>query len=152
MSQIKNLVIHCTDTPKGRIVTKEDIFKWHLSPEPIGRGWSRPGYSDMIALNGNLINLRNWDQDDLIENDEFTNGARGFNSVSRHVVYVGGMGGDTRTDAQKEALLTYVKYHILRYPWIKIVGHNQISSKRCPSFNVPQWLRDNCIGEDNIYE
>ena len=57
MGQLKNLVIHCSATPEGRNVTKEDIIKWHTAPKPEGRGWSRVGYSDMIALNGNLINL-----------------------------------------------------------------------------------------------
>ena len=157
MGRLANLILHCSATPQGRNVTKEDIIKWHTAPKPEGRGWSRVGYSDMIALNGDLINLQDWDQDADIESNEFTNGARGYNAVSRHVVYVGGMdkaykyAKDTRTVPQEEALITYVRFHILRYPWIKILGHNQISSKACPSFDVPFWLRSHCIGEDNIY-
>ena len=157
MSKLKNLVIHCSATPEGRNITKEDIIRMHTAPKPNGRGWSRVGYSDMIMLNGDLINLQDWDQDEYVESDELTNGARGFNAVSRHVMYVGGMdkafkfAKDTRSHAQEEALITYVKFHILRYPEIKVMGHNQISSKACPSFDVPFWLRSHCIGEDNIY-
>ena len=157
MSKIKNLIIHCTATPDGRIVTKEDIIEMHTAPKPRGRGWSRVGYSDMITQDGELINLQNWDQDDMIDGYELTNGARGFNSFSRHIVYVGGMDKqyrhpkDTRTFEQKDTLLSYVKFHIIRYPWIQILGHNQIANKACPSFNVAEWLIDQCISTDNIY-
>lgn len=158
MGKIINLIIHCSATPEGRVVTKEDIVRMHTAPKPEGRGWKRVGYSDMIQIDGMLINLQDWDQDDMIEGYELTNGAKGFNSVSRHIVYIGGMDKkytypkDTRTYEQKETLLTYVKFHIARYPWIKIFGHNQIANKACPSFDVPEWLRSNCINEENIYE
>jgi hypothetical protein len=46
------LVIHCTATPEGRDVTKEDIIRWHTAPKSKGgRGWSIVGYSRMINLN-----------------------------------------------------------------------------------------------------
>ncbi len=158
MSKIKFLVIHCTATPKGRDVAKADIVAWHTNPKSKGgRGWSRVGYSDLIDIKGRLVNLQNYDQDQDIEDNEFTNGVRGFNKMSRHVVYAGGMDKkfkkpeDTRTEAQKEALLTYVKFMVLRHPKIIIVGHNQLAAKACPSFDVPSWLRENCFSDDNIY-
>lgn len=147
MSRIKYLVIHCTDTPSGREVLKSDIEKWHIKE----RGWSRVGYSDMIHLNGELENLIDYDQDDTVDNWEISNGARGYNSKSRHVVYVGGSKGtDTRTNLQKESLETYVKFMILRHPFIKVVGHNQLSKKNCPSFDVPKWLKSIGVSSYNI--
>jgi len=156
--KLKFLVIHCTATPKGQPCGAARIIKMHTAPKPKGRGWSRVGYSDLIDLKGKLVNLKDWDQDDIIEDNEFTNGVRGFNQVSRHVVYAGGMNKeytepeDTRTPAQYEALVTYVKFHILRYPKIIVVGHHQLfKGKACPSFDVPQFLRENCIAEKHIY-
>ena len=52
--------------------------------------------------------------------------------------------------AQKEALETYVKFMILRHPFIKVVGHNQLSQKSCPSFNVPNWLKQIGVSSYNI--
>lgn len=150
--ELKLLVIHCTDTPAGREVAKEDIEDWHLSPRPIGRGWRKVGYSDLIQLNGRIVNLIPFNQDDYVDSWEISNGAKGYNSISRHVVYSGGaFGVDTRTQAQKHALEVYVKYMILRYPNIKVCGHNQLSNKYCPSFNVPKWLREIGVANRNIY-
>ena len=139
------MIIHCTDTPAERPVTKQMIEQWHIKE----RGWSRVGYSDMIHLNGELENLIPFNQDDKVDSWEISNGARGYNSKSRHVVYVGGKGGDTRTFEQKETLLTYVKFTLLRHPNIKIIGHNEVSSKTCPSFDVKKWCLENCINEIN---
>lgn len=148
MAKLKYLVIHCSDTPAGREIYKEDIEQWHL----IERGWSRVGYSDLIHLDGSITNLIQFDQDDIVDNWEISNGARGFNGVARHVCYAGGAHGvDTRTHNQKYALEVYVKYMLLRHPDIKVVGHYQLSkSKNCPSFNVTMWLRSIGILSKNI--
>lgn len=158
MKQLKYLVIHCTATPQGREVTREDIEQWHLQE----RSWSRVGYSDMIHLDGSLGNLIPFNQDNKVDSWEISNGARGYNGVSRHVVYVGGASDkkprwakhyplkDTRTDAQKRALHIYVFYMILRHPNIKVIGHNEISNKGCPSFDVGSWLRSIGVPEQNI--
>lgn len=156
--QLKYLVIHCTATPEGREVSAADIEQWHLKE----RGWSRVGYSDLIQLDGTLVSLQEFDQDNEVDPWEITNGARGFNSISRHVVYSGGSSSiklkgaktyppkDTRTISQMYALHTYVKYMILRHPQIKVIGHNEISHKACPSFDVRCWLQDLGIESKNI--
>ena len=135
--KLKYLVVHCTATPAGREVTKADIEKWHLQE----RGWSKVGYSDMIHLDGSLENLIPFDQDDEVDQWEISNGAAGYNSISRHVVYVGGLNGDTRTEAQKKTLQTYIQYMLLRHPDIKVIGHNEVSTKSCPSFSVEQFCK-----------
>lgn len=76
-----------------------------------------------------------------------TNGAKGYNTVSRHIVYVGGVDHrgkpkDTRTEAQKEALKKYVLDFHKRFPEVKIIGHNEVAAKACPSFDVPTWLKE----------
>lgn len=143
MAQLAYLVIHCTDTPAGREVSADDIRRWHLSPEPQGRGWRQVGYTDLIHLDGCVERLVDNNEDANVDPWEVTNGAKGYNAVSRHVVYAGGgKGKDTRTDAQKKALEAYVKDFHRRFPDVKIVGHNQLSAKACPSFDVQAWLKE----------
>jgi len=141
MGQLKRLVIHCTATPAGRSVTKQDIEQWHL----VERSWSKVGYSDLIHLNGRIENLIPHDYDNCVDQWEVSNGAKGYNSTSRHVVYVGGgksKGIDTRTADQKLALELYVKAFKHDHPYAKIVGHNVLNPlKSCPSFNVQDWLK-----------
>jgi len=149
--KIQYLIIHCTATQEGRPVTRKDIEEWHLQ----GRGWDRLGYSDMVHLDGKLENLTAYDDDDQVESHEITWGATGINSISRHIVYVGGVDmklkpKDTRTEAQKLTLEKYVKDAIKRYPWIKVAGHNQFASKACPSFDVRTWANSIGIPSKNI--
>ena len=145
------LVIHCTDTLPGREVTAKEIRSWHCSPiAQGGRGWKQVGYSDMIHLDGKVENLVPYDNDEWVEPNEITNGAAGYNACSRHVVYVGGRGfdgkaKDTRTDAQKKALAEYVQAFKAKYPKAKVVGHNELSGKACPSFDVRAWLKETGI-------
>lgn len=117
------LIVHCTDTPEGRMVYPSDIREWHLSPcvdtasgmliymgniyaadsdLPVevrgkrGRGWRQVGYSDMVLPNGSVHNLVPYDNDDEVETWEITNGVKGINSVARHIVYVGGRSKSNR--------------------------------------------------------
>jgi hypothetical protein len=146
---LKYLVIHCTATPEGRGVTSAQIRVWHTSPASQGgRGWKQVGYTDMIHLNGKVERLVDNNEDGNVDTWEISNGATGYNSVSRHVVYVGGCAADgktpkdTRTAAQKQALETYVKDFHARFPGVKIIGHNEVAAKACPSFDVQKWLKE----------
>jgi hypothetical protein len=152
------LVIHCTDTPAGREVTSGDIRHWHTDPPPRGRGWSQVGYSDMIHLDGWLENLVPFDQDNLVDPEEITNGAVGYNANSHHIVYVGGCDinmfpMDTRTTQQSDTLLTCIKHMIDRYPDVKVCGHTDLNpGKACPSFDVSKFCHENGIDPKNIYK
>lgn len=147
MGKYTFLIIHCTDTPKDRKVTRADLEQWHLK----GRGWDRLGYSDMIHLDGTIENLVPYNDNDIIENDEMTWGCAGKNSVSRHVVIVGGKGGDHRTAAQNRALENYIKKTIRKHPYIKVAGHYQFSNKVCPNFNVTEFCEEIGLKKYNIY-
>ena len=118
MGKLKYLVIHCTATPEGREVSSADIRKWHTSPVAQGgRGWKQVGYTDLFHLNGGVERLVENNEDAQVTL-EVTNGAKGYNSVSRHIVYAGGVGKDgktpkdTRTGCQKKALEKYVRIFI----------------------------------------
>ncbi len=162
MGRLRYLVIHCTATPEGREVSSADIRRWHTSPPPKGRGWKQVGYTDMIHLDGKTERLVENNEDANVDPWEITNGATGYNSVSRHVVYVGGLEAttdskgrivakkdsrgntiakDTRTAEQLKTMSAYVKSFHKRFPGVRIIGHNEVAAKACPSFNVQEWLR-----------
>lgn len=149
MARLQRLVIHCTATPEGREVSAADIRHWHCDPASEGgRGWKQVGYTDMFHLDGRVERLAANNEDTQVDPWEITNGAKGYNTTSRHVVYVGGVSADgrtpkdTRTPAQKQALERYVKDFHRRFPDVEIVGHNQLAAKSCPSFDVPAWLEE----------
>lgn len=147
---MKYLVLHCTATPEGREVTSGEIRHWHTDPvKKGGHGWKQVGYTDMIHLDGKVERLVGNNEDAEVDPWEVTNGAKGYNTVSRHVVYVGGVSKDgktakdTRTEAQLKAMTAYVRDFHERFPQIRIVGHGELPGvkKACPSFDVAAWLR-----------
>lgn len=150
MASMKYLVLHCTATPEGREVNSGEIRHWHTDPvKKGGRGWKQVGYTDMIHLDGRVERLVGNNEDAEVDPWEVTNGAKGYNTVSRHVVYVGGVSKDgktakdTRTEAQLKAMTAYVRDFHERFPQIRIVGHGELPGvkKACPSFDVAAWLR-----------
>ena len=162
MANLEYLIIHCTATPEGREVTSNEIYRWHTNPKDKGgRGWSQVGYSEMIHLDGTIEELVPYNDDHYVDSWEVTNGARGMNRKSRHIVYAGGVTAkrvngkykakDTRTQAQKEALEMYVKAHTTLQPQWRIAGHYHFSPKSCPCFDVEAWLKEIGVNEKNIY-
>ena len=155
--KLKYLVIHCTATPEYRAVTSDQIRHWHTDPPPAGRGWKQVGYTDIVHLDGNIERFAKNNDDGNVDPWEITNGATGINSVSRHIVYVGGLAADgktakdTRTAEQLDALKLFVTDFIKKFPSVKVAGHNQFSAKACPSFNVPRWLVSIGVPPNNRY-
>ena len=149
MAKLKYLVLHCTATQEGREVSSDEIRAWHTNPvSKGGRGWKQVGYTDLIHLNGEVERLVDNNEDANVDPWEITNGAKGYNSISRHVVYVGGVvadgktAKDTRTKAQKAAMEAYVKEFHRRHPNVRIIGHREVAAKDCPSFDVQVWLKE----------
>jgi|TARA_R100000482_G_C5132265_1_gene152870 N-acetylmuramoyl-L-alanine amidase len=131
MRAIDKIIVHCTATPEGRDVKVGDIRRWHVEDN----GWNDIGYHWVIELDGSLQEGRK----------EYLNGAhaKGHNSDSVGVVYVGGCDKDmnpkdTRTEAQKEELLCILQDLKGRYPNAEIIGHCDVSSKACPSFDAKE--------------
>ena len=159
---LKYLVLHCTATPEGRNVTAADIRRLHCTPTSKGgRGWSKPGYTDIFHLDGTVERIVDNNEDANVDPWEITNGAKGYNEISRHVVYAGGCDKngkpkDTRTEAQRAAMARYVKDFHAKHPQVKIIGHRDLSPdkngngiiephewiKACPSFDVAAWLKE----------
>ena len=133
---INRIIVHCTATPDGRRETVESIRAMHKA-----QGWSDIGYHYLIGLNGERWNGRSVN---LV-------GAHcaGYNATSIGVCYVGGCDKrmkekDTRTEKQKEALLSLLKDLRKLYPKAKIVGHRDLDKKgkACPSFDATKEYKD----------
>ena len=135
---ITELIVHCSATPKGKNYTVEDIRKWHKN-----QGWSDIGYHYVIDLFGNLQYGRDVD----LVGAHCSKG--GHNQHSIGICYVGGVDNlpgvpaakqkalDTRTTAQKAALLSLLMDLKKLYPNAKIYGHHDFDpSKPCPSFDA----------------
>ena len=124
------IILHCTATKEGQDFRAKDVDLWHKQ-----KGWIGIGYHYLIDLDGKVEKGR----------DESVIGAHcyGKNTNSLGICYVGGLDKngkekDTRTDAQKSAMLDLVyliveKYHLT----IKdVYCHNQFDSKACPCFTI----------------
>lgn len=140
MKVLKRLIIHCSATRAAMDVTGDDIRKWHSA-----RGWSQVGYSDLIKRDGTIENLVPYDEDPYVQGHEITNGAIGYNEESRHVCLAGGVDDsgvpqDNFTQEQKQSLYNYICEFLAYHPNCEIIGHNEVSNKACPSFNVQDFL------------
>lgn len=148
MRAINHIVVHCTATIEHQDIDAKVIDRWHKQ-----RGWAGIGYHYVVKLNGDIE----------LGRPENKRGAhvKGFNHKSIGVVYVGGLDAnlapkDTRTHAQKKALLTLLKQLKSKYKTAKISGHRDFSPdingngiiepfefiKACPCFNAKTEYHD----------
>ena len=129
MRKINEIIIHCSATPEGKDFTVDDIRRWHLA-----RKFADIGYHYVIYRDGSVHKGRT----------ENIAGAHclGHNAHSIGICYIGGCTADgkhpkdTRTPQQKTALRQLVNQLKFYYPHATVHGHNEFSSKACPSFNV----------------
>lgn len=146
MRKVNLLVIHCSATREGQVITAADIDRMHRQ-----RGFAKIGYHRFVRLDGTIERGR---ADDVA-------GAhvQNHNLYSIGICYAGGLdkngkAKDTRTQAQKASLRKLVIEYERKYPGIKIVGHRDLSPdknkngkvdkhewmKLCPCFSVEDWL------------
>lgn len=137
MRSISKIIIHCSATREGKHFTVEQIRSWHTAPKPKGNGWRDIGYHFVIYLDGSIHTGRPIEQ--------IGAHCSGHNAHSIGICYIGGCDAadptgrtpkDTRTPAQKAALVSLIKRLKARYPKATIHGHNEFANKACPSFNV----------------
>jgi N-acetylmuramoyl-L-alanine amidase len=161
MNKLNYLIIDSTATPESKMVSGDDVVRLHTGSVHLGgKGWKRPGYSSVIYLNGKLIHLLPFDQDDGIDLWGAKQGINGLQGVCRHIVYVGGMDAegaqpkDTRTRDQRNTMETYVKFILLQHPEVRILGFDQLlnAGKDRPGFDVAAWLYEIGVSEKNIYQ
>lgn len=148
LGPIRFLTIHCSATPEGRDVKAETINQWDIAK------FGQISYHWVIELDGRMRRT-------LSDNEKGAHvGKRNTGNIG--ICYVGGLtvdargAKDTRTPAQKTAMLTLCRTYRGRHPDIVIKGHRDWSPdldgdgiiepnewiKQCPCFDVQAWLKD----------
>jgi len=129
--QTDYIMIHCAATKPSMDITAKDIDKWHRQ-----KGWRKIGYHWVVCRDGTVEEGR--------EISEVGAHCRGYNDKSIGICMVGGIDEEGNpesnfTSEQWDALAKLVWQMKLPYPDAEVVGHNEFSSKACPSFNVREW-------------
>ena len=129
MRAIDTIIVHCSATPEGKPFTVADIDRWHRQ-----RGFDCIGYHYVIYLDGTLHAGRPIQQ--------IGAHCQGHNARSIGVCYVGGLAADgrtpkdTRTQEQRETLLSILRKLKAQFPNARIRGHRDFAAKACPSFDA----------------
>lgn len=129
MRKINEIIVHCAATPEDKNFKAADIDRWHRE-----RKMKCIGYHYVVDLDGTVEPGR--------PESEIGAHCLGHNQYSIGVCYVGGLAADgktpkdTRTVAQKEALLALLKKLRAKYPKASIHGHRDFAAKACPSFDA----------------
>jgi N-acetylmuramoyl-L-alanine amidase len=130
-TNIKLLVVHCSDTENNKNIDVTDIHKMHLN-----FGWDGIGYHKVILRSGKIENGR----------PEYWIGAhvKGKNEFSLGVCLIG---RDNFTKKQFISLENILKKWKLLYPNAVIVGHRDTgkTKKTCPNFDVITWSKNKNI-------
>ena len=126
MGDINKIVIHCSATPNGRPTSAADIHNWHKQ-----KGWSGIGYHYVIGVKGKLDQGR----------PEYWQGAhaKGHNYKSLGVCIIG---TDIYSKEQWSTLENLVRELLIKYPDAEVIGHNEVSDKTCPGFDVQWWIKE----------
>lgn len=142
--KINMLIVHCTATKEGKEYSSDTISSWHkernFSYYLNEKGEKKyTGYHYMIHLDGTIEVCR----------PENVRGCHvaGYNEKSIGIVYVGGLDAngkvkDTRTPAQKMALICLLKQLKAKYPSATIHGHKEFAAKACPCFDALKEYQD----------
>ena len=128
------IVIHCAATKPSMKVDATVIDRWHRE-----KGWLKIGYHYVINRDGSIEIGRN--------EDTVGAHAKGYNATSVGICLVGGLSEDNEpednfTDEQWLMLTRLVDGISSKYPDAKIIGHNNVSTKTCPNFDVGEWYAE----------
>ena len=129
--ETKEIIVHCAATKPSMDIGASDIDRWHRE-----RGWLKIGYHFVIKRDGTVETGR--------ELEEVGAHAKGHNAISVGICMVGGLSEDNEPETnftadQWSSLENLVDDLKEKYPDANVIGHNDISSKACPTFNVGEW-------------
>ncbi len=137
LEMVDYIVVHCSATLFGSDVGADTLRMMHLK-----RGFDDVGYHWIVKLDGEIEAGRN----DCLQGAH----CQGYNHNSIGVCYIGGLDPDgkpanTLTARQEQSLKSLCCELKKKYPSARIVGHNQVSNKSCPCFDVGQWVKQNSL-------
>lgn len=126
----KYIMLHCTATPAERILTREEIDRYHKE-----MGSREIGYHFIVHQDGRVEEGRALSQ--------MGAHCKGWNYSAIGVAYIGGTdkqgnAADTRTAAQKRAIKQLVEGLKQLFGIKRVLGHNEVAAKACPCFNVKE--------------
>lgn len=147
LGPVKYLTIHCAATIEGRNHSAEEVKRWDIER------FGQPSYHLVVELDGRY-------ERHLADTVRGAHVGKA-NTGNIGICYIGGLGRDgkakdTRTDKQKDTLVTLIRTYKARYPNIIIRGHRDWSPdkdgdgiiekhewlKDCPCFDVKAWLKE----------
>ncbi len=161
-NRVEYLVIHTAAWPYGG--THERLAKFFMQEaevEGVATGWSRHGYHITIDYMGKCIQIYKDNEKSFGVGPSKSQGSTSnqspniSNSNTINLNWIGGSVFDL-TKEQANSLNELVKFYTIRYPNIKILGHNQMYNhptkgrKNCPWLDVPTYCRELGINENNI--
>ncbi len=130
MRRINLIILHCSATKITQDFPVESLEACHKA-----RGFKTIGYHYYITKDGQMHLCR---PEDMIGAH-----ARRYNAHSIGICYEGGLDAkgnpdDTRTPAQKHALITLLRSLKVDYPDAEILGHCDLPwvKKKCPCFDA----------------
>ena len=129
---MKYIVIHCSDSPQGRVDGAGEIHQWHVE-----KGWAGIGYHAVIDEEGLVMRGRPV----FPETKTFWAGAhvRGHNHESIGICLIG---IDDFTLEQMSALRSLVFDYKRSWPDAEVVGHCDLDDRKtCPNFDVKNWYK-----------
>jgi len=131
LNSIDTIYIHCSATPEGKNVTVQEIDSWHKA-----RGWSGIGYHFFVDLQGKIHIGRSLNRVGAH--------VKNHNVTSIGICYAGGVDEqnepkDTLNKKQYMAIKNLImSLGTVFQKSLNIKGHNEVSPKACPSFNVKE--------------
>lgn len=131
MRTIERIFVHCTAGSQKQTI--ED-----LKAEFKAKGWKHSGYHYAVMPSGRI--------EQMLPEEEVSNGVQGYNSTSINVAYIGGIDRngkavDNRTSEQKKSLVGLLKQLRQRYPKARIMGHRDISPDKNGNGIIDPWER-----------
>lgn len=126
MREINRIVVHCAATYSDMDIGSAEIREWHLD-----RGWSDIGYHYVIRRNGDVDLGRPVKRPGAH--------AKGYNMKSIGICLVGGLPDFNYTRPQMKRLEDLISTLLEEFPEAEVCGHNELSGKDCPQFNVKEW-------------
>lgn len=135
MRVINKIIIHCAATKPSMDIGVDEIRGWHVNE----RGWSDIGYHYVIRKDGTIEKGRDVNRAGAH--------ARGHNASSIGICLVGGLSDDNKAvndfnHDQMSTLRKLVGELSHKHKINDIIGHNEVSSKTCPNFDVKKWWND----------
>lgn len=159
MNKPSYIVIHCSATRQDKDFTEKQINEAHVA-----RGFGKWGYHYYIRKDGRVVPMRAENEMGAHDNCLVPGEKVSYNRCSIGICYEGGLDAsgkakDTRTQAQKEAMMVLVQDIASRYVILDVLGHRDTSPdkngngviekyewlKECPCFDVKEefsaWLK-----------